>query len=223
MSELREAFTRWSAWLNVSPWRAGTAVLLVLLYLGGIALASYFWSRSLLEDFVAAGHPLDDGVLWARIFLAITIPALVMSAVIVLFAATQKWWSLLLLAVSTAPMLFFILVNPTGVIAKRHRIQREREVLLQLTDDPHLAEVVRTSIEGGNALAVVLLLLTIVWVLTRQRRRRFADPSTRHRADNSHLRGERFELAVRVFVWVYPFLAIAAIPLFALAGAANAS
>jgi len=222
MSTIGRSLERWLAWVNLSPWRAGGFVLAILAYLGTLAVTSYFWSQSVLADYVAAGQRLEDGTLWARIFLVLSVPALVLCVFILLFAATKKWWSLVLLIVAAAPVVFFFFANPSGVLGKYKRAET-RDTLTEITGSPHVTEIIQTAMDAGRSIAITILLLCFLWLVLVQRKRRFADPSTRHLADDVHRRSALVERAIPVFLWVCPFVAVASIPLVALAGAANAS
>ena len=90
--------------------------------------------------------------------------------------------------------------------------RRAIESLTEITGDAHVAEVVHTAAQSGKGSVIAL-----------GRRRRFADISSSHRADEDNRLLERHERRMRIFRWGYPVLVAIGVPVIALAGAANAA
>ena len=223
MSDIGRSLERWLAWVNLSPWRALLIIVPVFLYIGGLAIWSYNWSGAAIRDLVGRGLPADDGVFWASIFVGSTLPAVVFSASLMLFVAVKRWWTLVLMVVAFAPGVFSATVNPSGILGRTRRISRSIEELTRITGDAHVAQVIDTAVRAGKIGVCVILLGSIFWVYTLRRRRRFPDASASHRAVQDDRQTLGYERGMLIFRWGYPFAVVAAIPLIALAGAANAS
>jgi len=222
VSDISRSLERGLAWGNASPARA-VVVIPVLGYIFGLGIWSYFWSGAAIREWVGNGLPPDDGVIWAGIFVGLALPAVIFSVFLLVFVATQRWWSLVLLVLSAAPVIFSVAVNPTGVITRTRRISKSLEEMTRITGDAHVAEVINTAVSSGKAAVAVIAVVSIMWVSLLGRRRRFPDASSNHRAaqtDRTTLRSERL---IQIFRWAYPFAVVLGIPLIALAGAANAT
>lgn len=219
---LGASISRGLAWINASPPRAALVLVPVLVYVFGLGIWSYFWSGEAIREFVGNGLPADEGVLWASIFVGLTLPAVIFTVFVLLFAATRRWWSLVLMAISFAPIIFAVSVNPSGILGK-HRRSRSLEALTQIIGDANVAEVIETALAAGKWVAAIIAFVSIVWVFRLTARRRFGDASTRHRSSQSERVERRDELKRRLFIWGYPCAVLVGIPLIALAGAANAS
>jgi hypothetical protein len=222
VSDIGRSLERGLAWVNASPARA-IVVVPVLGYVFGLGIWSYFWSGSAIREWVGNGLPANDGMIWAGIFVGLTLPAVIFSVFLLVFVATQRWWSLVLMVLAFAPVIFSAAVNPTGVITKTRKISKSLEEMTIITGDAHVAEVINTAVYSGKAIVLIIAALSILWVSLLGRRRRFPDASSHHRAaqdDPTTLRSERL---IRIFRWAYPFAVVLGIPLIALAGAANAS
>jgi len=224
MSDIGGSLERFLAWANLSAARAvGFVVVPVLVFLFGIGTWSYFWSGYAIREAVGAGLPADAGVIWASLFVGLAVPGFVFTVFVMLFAATKRWWSLVLMVISFGPVIFSAAVNPAQVTGRTRVISRSIEQLTLITGDAHVAEVIFTAVRAGKFAVILIALGSIVWALLLGRRRRFPDASTRHRAVNDERSLERYERGIRIYQWGYPFFIVAAVPLIALAGAANAA
>ena len=223
MSDIGRKLEQGLAWVNKSPARAGIFAVAVLGYIFGLGAWSYFWSGTAIRQWVGNGLPPNEGVIWAGIFVGLTLPAVIFTVFLLLFVATQRWWSLVLLVLAAAPVIFSAAVNPTGVLSKTRSISKSLDEMTLITGDAHVAEVINTAVYSGKTSVLVIAALSIMWVSLLGRRPRFPDFSSSHRSpqtDRGTLRSERI---IRIFIWAYPFAVVLGIPLTALAGAANAS
>ena len=223
MSDIGRRLEQGLAWVNKSPVRAGVFATAVLGYVFGLGIWSYFWSGSAIREWVGDGLPANDGVIWAGIFVGLALPAVIFTVFLLVFVATQRWWSLVLMVIAFAPVIFSAAVNPTGVITKTRKISKSLEEMTMITGDAHVAEVINTAVNSGKTTVLVIAVLSIMWVSMLGRRPRFADVSSHHRAAQNDATTLWSERIIRIFRWAYPFAVVLGIPLIALAGAANAS
>jgi len=224
VSDLGGSLERWLEWVNKSASRAVFLLVLpVLVYVFGLGTWSFFWSGSAIREAVGNGLPADAGVIWATIFVGLTLPAVVFSAFVILFSVTRRFWSLVLLIIAFAPVVFSAAVNPGQIVGKTRRISRSIDELTAVTGDAHVAEVIYTAVQAGKTAVVLIALGSAVWAYLLFRRRRFADISSSHRAEENNRLLERHERRMRMFLWGYPVLVVVGVPLIALTGAANAA